>query len=279
VSIRVEPWDDTHTGRVDAAFGPPEHWTVAQGRQGWRAPTDGEFWARCLVLSDGSEPIAVAAAFHPRLHTAREWAYVEVSPHRRRAGWGARALSEIRAVLPAHARPLRAKVSAGSLAAAMAGTRGMSPIQRTRQVRVSVPADLAGAQAHQVPARSEEAIRAWRDWYVAGHDWDPPSPQPDDFWAGTFGDAEHVLGVPGERGLAGIAHLYVEDGKRWFAGGALRRDSADANTIAAGLLQSARQLTGDPVYVELDDWMTDVTAVVDMLDHVVLDESFIVADR
>jgi hypothetical protein len=279
MTIRVVPWDEQCGSAVEAAFGAAEHWTMMQGRQSWRVPTDGQTWSRCLVvLDDDAEPVAVVSAFRPRLHSGRAWAYLEVSPRRRRAGWGMYALDALHAALPAEAGPLRAKVAGGSPAAGIAHRLGMTPIQRTQEIRVHVPTDLSGAPTQELSVDDPAAVAAWRDWYIGGHDWDPPAPQPDQFWADMVSDADHVLGVPGDERLAGIALVYTEDGRPCFVGGALHRDTDPTGRIAAGLLCSARQVTGDPVHVELDDWMSDVTYVIDQLDHVVLDETFIVAD-
>ena len=261
---------------VEAAFGPPGHWTVAQARQGWRAAADGEFWSRCLVVLVDDDPVAVAAAFHPRLHASAEWASVEVPPLRRRQGWGRHALAEILRTLPPDAGPLRAKVADDSPAAGMAEHVGMRPVQRTRQVRVHVPTDLPGLLASTYSCDDPVAIDAWRHWYITGHSWDPPQPQPDGFWADMAAGAQHVIGVPGAHGLEGIGHVYIDEDTSWFVGGALDPTSPAATSIAAGLLSCARRLVGDPLHVELDDWMADVVSVVDGLDHIVLDEALIV---
>ncbi len=276
MKVRVQSWDEQLRPVVEAAFAFPEHWTVAQGRQGWRNPADGEFWSRCLVLFDDDEPVAVAAAFHPRLHAAAEWAAIEVPLHRRRQGWGRRALAAILEALPADAGPLRAKVATGSPAAAIAEHVGLKPVQRTRQIRVDVPSDLPGALVSEYPRDDPAAIDAWRDWYIAGHVWDPPQPQPEKFWADMAADTRHAIGVTGRHRLTGIGHLYIDGGQSWFVGGALDRASPEATGIAAGLLRSARHLAGDRLQVELDDWMTDVVSVIHTLDHVVLDEALIV---
>lgn len=277
MAVRVEPWNEAVRELVESEFGPAKHWTVEQGRGGWQPPSDGEFWSRCLILFDTTAPVAVASAFHPRLHPAREWLYVEVAPAQRLKGWGTEAVKALRAALPDHAGPLRAKVQADSPAAAMAASQQMTPIQRTREVHIQVPADLTvtGTVRDLDPA-DPGAIAAWRTWYIEGHHWDPPAPQPDQFWAGMSTDTEHVIAVADESGIVGIGHTYTDNGVQWFVGGALHRDPEIAATL---LVAAQRRQPGIPIRIELDDWMTDVSAVIDTLDHTVIEEAFIVAEQ
>lgn len=282
MSLTVEPWSEALRARVLDALGPAGHWTVEQGRATWREPADGERWSRTIVLSDGPEPVAVASAEHPRVHPLREWAFVEVAPSRRGHGLGGRVLAELRRTLPPGARPLRAKVQVDSPGARFAARHGLAPIQRTRTVRVTVPAGPLPADVSIEISLDEDVddrvVRAWRDFYVAGHDWDPPAELPFDVWREiTPHDGYAIRVVRGDR-VVGIGFAIPEDGGPQFVGGAVARDDPDARGIAGRLLTAAAHRLGPDLAVELDDWMTEIIDSVTALPHTVLDEGHIVAE-
>lgn len=282
--VTAVPWAESMRPDVLAAFGPPRHWTMEQGRSGWRAPTDTEHWSRAAVLVEGGVPVAVASAFHPRLHPTREWAYVEVSEGRRARGHGGRALAALREALPPGAGPLRAKVRSGSAGHVFVVRHGFAPIQRTRTLRVQVQ----GAQPHVgalrtvalVPAdrHDERVVQAWSDHYEGGHSWDPPGRRLRDLCREILTDvAGSVLVVEREREVVGIALLTTRRGRLTFTGGAVHRDDPEAVEIARALLcHSARDSA--VIDVELDDWMADVGTAVGPWPTRVIDESYVVAE-
>ena len=164
-------------------------------------------------------------------------------PGRRRTGLGSAALRALREVLPAGAGPLHGRTASGSPGEHFAGAHGMAVMQRSRTVRVALP----GAEPSPgVEVRSDvddDTVGAWRDYYAR---W-PFALQPPE-----------------------------SEGPR-FVGGALRRDDPNARSIAQRLLASAASVTGGRLDIEVDDWMTELRAVVDPLPYDVTDEIGVVA--
>jgi GNAT superfamily N-acetyltransferase len=278
VSTSIVPWDEARRDGVLSALGPAAHWTVEQGRATWRVPSDdGERWWRTLVVLAGDEPVAVASAFHPRLHNGHEWAYVEVAPRQRRRGVGALALDALRTALPAGAGRLHAKVAAGSPGQHFAEVCGFEPRHHTAQVHVTVPARATSAAV----ARSidDEIVDAWRRYYVAGHDWDPPGNVTDDVWRSLFPPATQVLTTRRTGSITGIGMLVPIAGGAMFAGGPVDRHDPDGTAIATDLLGAAAGPAGGSLVVELDDWMTTLTATIAAWPHEVVDEAFVMAER
>jgi GNAT superfamily N-acetyltransferase len=278
MELAVVPWSEAVRARVADALGPVRHWSVEQGRAMWREPTDGERWSRAIVLCDGPDPVAVASAFHPRVHSLREWVYVEVAAGRRGQGVGTRALAELRRRLPETARPLRAKVQAGSAGARFAARHGLALIQRSRLVRVTVPVGPVAADISVGDDLDDRVVGAWRDFYIAGHDWDPVGEVPFDVWRELTPHDGFAVRVTRDGRIAGIGFVTPEDGRPQFVGGAVARDDPDAPGIAERLLAGAAHRAGPDLVVELDDWMADVTSAVTALPHTVLDEGHIVAE-
>jgi GNAT superfamily N-acetyltransferase len=278
VGSSVVGWQESLRDQVQDALGPASHWTVRQGRAVWRPPTDGQQWSRAVVLLDGATPIAVAGAFHPRLHSSREWAYVEVAPTRRSRGWGTRALTELRRTLPATARPLRARVQGGEPGLRFAARHGMSAIQRSRLITVTVPVEPLGPGVSVSADVDDTAVELWRDFYTAGHEWDSPGDVSFEVWRELTPRPSSVVRVTRDR-VVGIAFVTPDpDGSR-CVGGAIARDDPDALTIARQLLIGAASITPGALAVELDDWMWEIGAVVDTLPHEVRDHSFVVAEN
>ncbi|MEJ7648555.1 MAG: hypothetical protein WKF57_05805 [Nakamurella sp.] len=159
----------------------------------------------------------------------------------------------------------------------MAASQRMTPIQRTREVHIQVPTDLTvTGTVSELDPTDPAAVAAWRTWYVEGHKWDPPAEQSDQFWVRMAADTDRVIGVINDGRIVGIGHRYIDQGTSWFVGGSLDRRP----DIAATLLDAAqRQQPEAPIRIELDDWMTDVCAVVNTLEHTVIEEAFIVAEH
>lgn len=282
----VEPWDEGSRAEVTAALGDPEHWTVAQGRATWRRPSDGTQWSRAVVVRQDGVPVAVAGAFHPRLHPGREWCAVEVAPGQRERGHGTAALGALRAALPEEARPLRAKVRHGAPLQA-ARSWGFDALQRTHLVRVvRMPQDRATPAAVDLTVRvpdtsdlPEEAHRAWHDHYVDGHHWDPPG---DDAAAmlrrALTAEPGRVVVVEADHRPTGVALLAEGDGSARLVGGAVRRQDPRRTEIAVALLDTATGLF-PTVDVEVDEWMDEMVAAVTARPHEVLDEAWVVAEN
>jgi GNAT superfamily N-acetyltransferase len=280
----VAAWSESLRPSVVDAFGSPTHWTMQQGRSGWREPTDGEAWSRAIVAFEDGQPVAVASAFHPALHPSREWSYVEVSPARRGRGHGARALEELDRVLPSTAGPLRAKVWAGSAGDRFASAHGFQPVQRTRLVRVSAAGRvrphprLRGAVVGLGALMDDEIVQAWSDHYTAGHDWDPPCPLSLPLCRELFftGDQCVVLAVD-RRQIAGIALLRATvTGITTFTGGAVSRVAPNALEIATELLATSSRVVSGPLHIELDDWMWEIDQAIGTTRREVVDDVHVV---
>jgi hypothetical protein len=260
---------------------------MEQGRSGWREPADGDGWSRAVVRIDGEQPVAVASALHPKLHSSREWCYVEVAPAHRGRGHGTLALEELRRTLPPTAGPLRGKVSTGSAGDRFARTHGFEPVQRTRLVRVSVadrtnqPGDLRRVVVGLGALLDDEIVQAWSDHYVGGHDWDPPGELSLSLCRELFfaGDQCVALAI-NRRTVVGIAVLTAAGmGITTFAGGAVSRVDPDAVEIATALLGAAAHVVQGPLHVELDDWMWEVERAIESSRGEVVDEAHVVAER
>jgi hypothetical protein len=273
--------------RVVHAFGSPTHWTMEQGRSGWREPVEGDRWSRAVVRLDGSQPVAVASAFHPKLHSSREWCYVEVAPAHRRRGHATLALEELRRSLPSTSGPLRGKVATGSAGERFALAHGFEPLQRTRLVRVSVAdrarprGDRRSVVVGRFAALEDEIVQAWSDYYVGGHAWDPPGGLPLALCREVFFTGDHcvVLAVD-HRTIVGIAMLTAAGvGITTFAGGAVSRADPDAVEIATELLGAASHVVEGPLHVELDDWMWEVDQAIASSRCDVVDEAQVVVER
>ena len=244
----------------------------------WRPPTDGALWSRAVVLLDDEIPVAVAGAFHPRLHGSREWAYVEVAPTRRGQGWGTRVVTELRRTLPATARPLRARVQGGQPGWRFAARHGLSAIQRSRLIAVTVPVEPLGTGVSISADVDDTAVGVWRDFYTAGHEWDSPGEVSFEVWRELTLRPSSVVRVTRDR-VVGIAFVIPDLAGSRFVGGAVARDDPDALTIARQLLIGAASINPGTLVVELDDWMWEIGAVVDTLPHEVRDHSYVVAEN
>jgi GNAT superfamily N-acetyltransferase len=283
--LPVTAWSEALRTRVVDAFGSPTHWTMQQGRSGWREPADGEGWSRAIVaFDDDGQPVAVASAFHPALHPSREWSYVEVAPAHRGRGHGARALDELLRVLPSRTGPLRAKVWAGSPGDRFARAHGFEPVQRTRLVRISVAGraqphpHLRGGIVALGALMDDEIVQAWSDFYTAGHDWDPPCPLSLSLCRELFftGDQCVVVAMDHRR-VAGIALLNAAAGGiTTFTGGAVSRVDPDALEIARELLATASSVVSGPLHVVLDGWMEEMEQAIGTTRREVVDDVHVV---
>lgn len=283
--MSTELWTEAFRERVMQAFGPAAHWSIEQGRGTWREPHDGDEWSRALVIVDDGQPVAVAGAFHPRIHPTREWGYVEVPPAHRRQGYGRYALDKLRQSLPPTAGVLRGKVESGSDGAAFADRSGFVELQRTRTVRVDVhdnetpPSDLAIDSWEAGATVDAQVVEAWSEYYVAGHDWDPAGQLSDRLSRELFfRSPSRVLVASRNNTIVGVAFVGL-DPPTTFVGGAVARDDPDGTAIAATLITSAASRSDNQILdIELDDWMWDVTAAIEPWPHQILDEAFIVAE-
>lgn len=274
VAVTTRAWAAERAEAVSEAMGLAEHWTHDAGRAVWKPWGDGERWSRAVVVEVDDQPVAVAGAFHPRLHPTRDWVYVEVARERRRQGWGSRALAELTAVLPKGARPFRARVAAGSPGERFARRHWMERIQRCRLVRVDVAVEPATMDVRVHPQPDEGTVEAWRDYYVAGHNWDPPGEQSLDVWSELTPRTGPAITV-WQSGLPVGIGLVVDDRiGRHFVGGAINRADPQGVDIARQLLFTAAGLTGSHLVVELDDWMTETIAAVGPMPHRVIDTAF-----
>ena len=280
------PWSESMRADVLAAFGAPTHWTIEQGRSGWRERSDGERWSRAVVLIEAGRPAAVASAFHPEVHPTREWGYVEVAPEYRRRGYGDAALAELRRTLPGHAGPLRSKVRAGSPGERFALRRGLQPIQRTRTVRVTVPeappafGSGPGATLAKDAVFDDAIAGAWRRYYTSGHAWDPPVDLSADRCRDLFlRPADHVVLASTDDDVVGVALVWVGQPAARFVGGAVARDDPYAVEIATRLLVGAAELTVERcLHIELDDWMSELSRAIEPWPHGVVDEAYVMAE-
>lgn len=272
---------------VVEAFGPPGHWTAEQGRASWREPSDGAGWSRAIVLFEARgvrrQPVAVASCFHPRLHAGREWCHVEVAPVDIGRGYGRAALAALRSCLPATASSLRGKVQAGSPGLRFAERHGFIPVQRTRTLRVVLdkPDVGGGVRVHAIPTEfaDDSTVRTWRDFYVAGHDWDPPGYLSVGLSRELFFSTGGQVLIAARAGRAvGIA-LLTGAAAPAFTGGAVDRHDPEAVGIATALLAAAAGGTPDgTVDAEVDDWLWEVDRALQPWRPTVVDEAFVVAE-
>jgi len=286
---RVEAlaWDEHLAGPLADALGSPDHWSVRQGRDAFAAWRDGERWGRCVVVCVDGEVAGAAGAFHPTLHSHREWAYVEVAPRWRRQGLGTFGLDRLRSVLPGDHLPLRGKVIAGAASQAFAtavGARRM--LQRSRTVTLarsdlatSVPAGF-DVRAEPAAHAGDEAVEAWRRFYVDGHRWDPVGELGHDrareLFFGGDGDA---LTVRSDGEPVGIALVGPAADRTAVVGGPIDSDDPLGEAVARALLGAVADRWAAPlVEVELDDWMTPMVATIEALPHQVDETVHIVSE-
>lgn len=258
----------------ESVFGPPPHWTIAQGRRCW-TPRESTLQTS-LVLVDGGDVVAAAGAFVPELHSERLWGFVEVAPSDRRRGLGSQAVEELRRRLSPEGR-LRTKAEPGSPGDHFGRRHGLHPLQHTRTVRVTVEPRELGDEVGVVGvvAASDDVVDAWRRYYVAGHSWDPPGQQPLSFWRQTLGSAEDVvLTWPSEPPFRGVA--IVGPGGEW-TGGAIERDDPEAVTVTTTLLGAAAHTT-PTLEIELDDWMSEVRQALTSFRTEIVDQGVILAE-
>lgn len=142
---------------------------------------------------------------------------------------------------------------------------------------VTVPTALKPDDVSITNDIDDTVLRAWRDYYVAGHYWHPASDVSIDVWRGLIPPRTSVLRVIRDR-IVGIAFMIADEHGPRFAGGAVARDDPDARGIAERLLTAAAGTTGGELDVELEDWLSEVWAVIETLPHEVIDEGHTIAE-
>lgn len=284
----VEAWSPARREAIEQRFGSPDHWSQAQGRAQWGRPTESGRWAETIVVIESTDdrPAAVASGFRSRIHADRDWCYVEVAPDVRGVGIGAVALAALQDAAPADVRPLRAKVAADSAGSRFAARHGLTPIQRTRTIRVTRNIDDSGAcgiDAEVIGAGQvdDDVVDAWNVYYRDGHEWDPPGHLSTALGRELFfrGSADDVVVVRRRATIVGVGCVMRSDARPTFVGGSIVRDDPDAASIASALLYQVSRLTGPVGFdVELDDWMWEMEAALNVTAVDVVDTSFVVAE-
>lgn len=280
--LTYRSWQDSDGAALNDLWGDAQHDAIA-GRELFRGSTDTPF-SRTIVAEDQGIPVAAAVVAEATVHPERLWAYIEVAKDHRRAGVGSTLLAMLRrevADAGTFSSRLRAKVSPATAGAHFAAAAGMTPIQRSRIVRVQPSAlPLSGisedskANIEDLATGSVELTRALWNFYVSVHQWDPPA----DLGLGRV----NQLFLSESAGAHGAVVLREHGAIRAFAVSYSQPQmEADADQPPADVLFGYDPAAADsiqpvqtllallahqyPVEVEVDDAMTALTAVVDPL--------------
>ncbi|MCT2020981.1 GNAT family N-acetyltransferase [Kocuria marina] len=305
MSIEYRPWredDDLRLLEVwpDAPSAPAQAFRARLG-----ADDDAAF-SRTLVATDAGVPVAAGVVYESPWHPRRLWAYVEVAPDRQHEGIGRELLARLREVAadaPSSVTALRSRVTPGSAGESFARAEGLTPVMRSRVVRVAagaLPEPALGQSADGSWVRSVEDLatgsveltRAVWEFYRSVHDWDTVAEigiggvnrQLLSDTAGAFGALVLREGAPGSDGPAPVTAFAVsyrpfdpqdpEDRTTRFEAadvllgyvpGASSGDGSAREAGAAVETLLALLVRDYPVELEVDDSMTPLVAVVDNL--------------
>lgn len=158
-------------------------------RSAFTVDSDSAPWSRTIVAEHQGIPVAAGTVYETSLHNRHLWSYVEVAPEHRRNGVGSELLKQLQELAqssPSGVSTLRTKVEKGSAGYDFATEHGLSPIQRSRMVRVhpgTVPLvplreDEDGRPTQEIEdiaTGSVELTRVLWDFYQKAHEWDPPA--------------------------------------------------------------------------------------------------------
>ena len=280
--LTYRPWQDSDGAALNDLWGDAEHDGTA-GRELFRTSTDAPF-SRTIVAEDQGVPVAAAVVAEASVHPARLWAYVEVAKDHRRAGLGATLLAMLRREASdagTATTRLRAKVGPDTAGASFAAAAAMTPIQRSRIVRIqpgALPLSALGedskANIEELATGSVELTRALWDFYVAVHQWDPPADlglgKINQLFLGEAAGAHGAVVLREHGAIKAFAVSYTHpqmeaDAEQPPADVLLGYDPADADSAQRVQALLALLVHQYPVDVEVDESMTALTAVVDPL--------------
>jgi hypothetical protein len=283
--LGITPWRSEHAPALKEVLGPPDA-LARQMREVHGPDAVGARWRRTLVAERDGEPIGVVTVFAPRWHAERLWGGVEVGPAHRRCAVGTVLLGAARELSMRDGRPLRGKVFGGSIGARFAYAHGFRVLQRSRTFRLSGPAPGATAADLMIDAAptSDRLAAAFRDFYVRGHEWDPPGDMSAaDIRRTHVDEATAAVMVLNRQGaVLAVGCIYEEDGDLLLSGGPTAPDHDQARSATGALIDAARAYASGqsrPLLIEADDSPPQVVEELLLRGAAVLDEVHIVAER
>ncbi|MGH8990132.1 MAG: GNAT family N-acetyltransferase [Acidimicrobiia bacterium] len=287
--LQIRPWQEEDAARLAAGRPPGEAGDPILAPSALRTPhgevSAGQVWLRALAAVVDGEAVGGGAVWSSRWHPARLWAYVEVTPDRRRRGVGTALLAALRRLAEPDGRPLRTKVRDHHPSGAFATAAGLRLVLIRSTSRELDPAGLADPPARVVAADlgGAEVCDAFRRWYGAVHPTDPPGVLGDaDIRDTHLGEAAGGVIVRHPSGSAAGIGLVFDDGSEWgFSGGGLDPVGPDAVDLARDLILGAARLvpSGTRLVLEVDDSMADMAGAADLLGASHGDTIHVVAER
>ncbi|GAB3249100.1 GNAT family N-acetyltransferase [Arthrobacter pigmenti] len=297
--LTYRPWKDSDGAALNDIWGDAEHAAVA-GRELFREGSDAPF-SLTIVAEDKTIPVAAGVVAEAGVHPERLWAYIEVAKDHRNHGVAATLLAMLRQEVEAaetSTSRLRAKVGPGTAGEAFATSAGLSPIQRSRIVRVSPGSlrigDLAEDESRKVEdlaTGSVELTQALWNFYRNVHHWDPPADigigKVNQLFLGPESGAHGAVVLRDEGRILAFAISYTQPQEDPEAAQPPADVLLGYDTAAAASGDGVRQLLAllthqYPVEVEVDDSMKALCDVVDPLiqsgSAVVISETNIVSE-
>lgn len=280
--LTYRPWEASDGAALNDVWGDAEHAATA-GRELFREAADTPF-SRTIVAEDQTIPVAAGVVAEAGLHPERLWAYIEVARDHRQHGVGATLLAMLRREVDAagtSTNRLRAKVGPGTAGEAFATSAGLSPIQRSRIIRVLPGSlrigDLAEDESRKVEdlaTGSVELTQALWAFYRDVHQWDPPAEigigKVNQLFLGQEAGAHGAVVLRQEGSILAFAISYTQPQEDPEAAqppaDVLLGYDTSSSASGDGVRQLLALLTHQyPVEVEVDDAMKVLCDVVDPL--------------